>query len=151
MVPWLLDRQGIDIQQAADDLGISVEQLEADLDLLFLCGYRQMPDELVEADWEGGKARRQRRHDPRPLRLGVDEAVTLIVGLRSLREAPGLAARDAVDRALAKLEDAAVRPPRPRAASGPRWPTGRRPRSSPAPERPSPTIAGCACALRPRP
>ena len=52
MVPWLVNRQGIDLQQAADDLGVSVEQLEADLNLLFLCGYGQLPDELIEADWE---------------------------------------------------------------------------------------------------
>ena len=51
MVPWLVNRQGIDLRQAADDLGVSVEQLEADLNLLFLCGYGQMPDELIEADW----------------------------------------------------------------------------------------------------
>ena len=108
MVPWLLNRQGIDVQQAADDLGVSVEQLEADLNLLFLCGYGQMPDELIEADWEGGKVFVGNADTiARPLRLGVDEAVTLMVGLRSLREVPGLAARDAVDRALAKLEHAA--------------------------------------------
>ena len=84
------------------------EQLEADLNLLFLCGYGQMPDELIEADWEGGKVFVGNADTiARPLRLGVDEAVTLMVGLRSLREVPGLAARDAVDRALAKLEDAA--------------------------------------------
>ena len=108
MVPWLLNRQGIDVQQAADDLGVSVAQLEADLNLLFLCGYGQMPDELIEADWEGGKVFVGNADTiARPLRLGVDEAVTLMVGLRSLREVPGIAARDAVDRALAKLEDAA--------------------------------------------
>jgi proteasome accessory factor C len=108
MVPWLLNRQGIDVHQAADDLGVSVEQLEADLNLLFLCGYGQMPDELIEADWEGGKVFVGNADAiARPLRLGVDEAVTLMVGLRSLREVPGLAARDAVDRALAKLEHAA--------------------------------------------
>ena len=87
MVPWLLNRQGIDVQQAADDLGVSVEQLEADLNLLFLCGYGQMPDELIEADWEGGKVFVGNADTiARPLRLGVDEAVTLMVGLRSLRE-----------------------------------------------------------------
>ena len=40
----------------------------------------------------------------RPLRLGVDEAVTLVVGLRALRGGAGLGDRDAVERALAKLE-----------------------------------------------
>lgn len=108
MVPWLVNRQGIDVQQAADDLGVSVEQLEADLNLLFLCGYGQMPDELIEADWEGGRVFVSNVDSiSRPLRLGVDEAVTLIVGLRALREVPGLAERDALDRALAKLEGVA--------------------------------------------
>lgn len=108
MVPWLVNRQGIDVEQAADDLGVSTEQLEADLNLLFLCGYGQMPDELIEADWEGGRVFVGNADTiARPLRLGVDEAVTLIVGLRALREVPGLGGRDAVDRALAKLETAA--------------------------------------------
>ena len=108
MVPWLVNRQGIDLRQAADDLGVSVEQLEADLNLLFLCGYGQMPDELIEADWEEGRVFVGNAETiARPLRLGVDEAVTLIVGLRALREVPGLGDRDAVERALAKLEDAA--------------------------------------------
>ena len=108
MVPWLVNRQGIDLQEAADDLGVSVEQLEADLNLLFLCGYGQMPDELIEADWEEGRVFVGNADTiARPLRLGVDEAVTLIVGLRALREVPGLGDRDAVERALAKLEDAA--------------------------------------------
>ena len=108
MVPWLVNRQGIDLPQAADDLGVSVEQLEADLNLLFLCGYGQMPDELIEADWEEGRVFVGNADTiARPLRLGVDEAVTLVVGLRALREVPGLGDRDAVERALAKLEDAA--------------------------------------------
>ncbi len=108
MVPWLVNRQGIDLQRAADDLGVSTDQLEADLRLLFLCGYGQMPDELIEADWEGGRVFVGNADTiARPLRLGVDEAVTLIVGLRALREVPGLGERDAVDRALAKLEAAA--------------------------------------------
>jgi proteasome accessory factor C len=108
MVPWLVNRQGIDLQHAAADLGVTVDQLEADLRLLFLCGYGQMPDELIEADWEGGRVFVGNADTiARPLRLGVDEAVTLIVGLRALREVPGLGERDAVDRALAKLEAAA--------------------------------------------
>ena len=108
MVPWLVNRQGIDVQQAADDLGVSVDQLEADLNLLFLCGYGQLPDELIEADWEEGRVFVGNADSiARPLRLGVDEAVTLMVGLRALRDVPGLGERDAVDRALAKLEDAA--------------------------------------------
>ncbi|HQH06653.1 MAG TPA: WYL domain-containing protein, partial [Phycicoccus sp.] len=35
MVPWLVNRQGINLEEAAADLGISVEQLTSDLELLF--------------------------------------------------------------------------------------------------------------------
>ena len=55
MVPWLVSRQGIEISAAAAGLGISEEQLTKDLDLLFMCGYGQMPDEMIEASYEGGR------------------------------------------------------------------------------------------------
>jgi len=108
MVPWLLRRQGVDIQEAAAEFGVSPEQIEADLELLFVCGTPgHMPDDLIEADWEGGRVfLRNADTIDRPLRLGVDEAIALIVGLRALAEVPGIGRRDAVDRALAKLEAA---------------------------------------------
>ncbi|HYN29184.1 MAG TPA: WYL domain-containing protein [Dermatophilaceae bacterium] len=108
MVPWLVNRQGIDVVEAAAGLGVTPAQLEADLELLFLCGYGQMPDELIDASWEGGRVYVSNADAiARPLRLGVDEAVTLVVGLRALLAVPGLQERGAVERALAKLEAAA--------------------------------------------
>lgn len=109
MVPWLVNRQGIDIAHAADELGVSTEQVEADLALLFVCGTPgHLPDDLIEADWDGGRVfLRNADTIARPLRLGLDEATALIVGLRTLATVPGLEERDAVDRALAKLVDAA--------------------------------------------
>jgi proteasome accessory factor C len=107
MVPWLVNRQGIDTEQAAADLGISVEQLETDLRLLYLCGYGQMPDELIDAEWEGGRVFVSNAETiARPLRLGRDEALTLMVGLRALAAVPGLGERDTIERAMAKLEAA---------------------------------------------
>lgn len=107
MVPWLVNRQGIDLGQAAADLGITVTQLESDLALLFLCGYGQLPDELIDADWEDGRVFvRNADTIARPLRLGLDEAISLLVGLRALLAVPGLGERDAVERALAKIEAA---------------------------------------------
>ncbi|MBD2760361.1 WYL domain-containing protein [Yimella sp. cx-573] len=109
MVPWLMHRQGIDIEQAARELDVSPAQVEADLSLLFVCGTPgHMPDDLIEAEWEGGKVFLGNADTiARPLRLGVDEALALIVGLRTLAAVPGLGERDAIDRALAKLIDAA--------------------------------------------
>jgi proteasome accessory factor C len=107
MVPWLVNRQGIDVAEAASGLGVSEEQLESDLQLLFMCGYGQMPDELIDAQVEGGRVFVTNADAiARPLRLGVDEALTLMVGLRALAAVPGLGEREAVERALAKLEQA---------------------------------------------
>lgn len=107
MVPWLLNRQGIELDEAAAGLGVTTEQLQADLDLLFMCGYGSMPDELIDVQWQSGKVYLSNADTiARPLRLGVDEAITLMVGLRSLLSVPGLNERDAVERALAKLEEA---------------------------------------------
>ncbi len=107
LVPWLANRPGIGIEEAAAGLGITPGQLQADLDLIYLCGYGQMPDELIEVDSEGGHiVVRNAETIARPLRLGVDEAITLMVGLRALAEVPGITDRAAVERALAKLEEA---------------------------------------------
>jgi proteasome accessory factor C len=43
----------------------------------------------------------------RPLRLTPDEALALVVALRMLAEMPGVGDRDAIERALAKIEHAA--------------------------------------------
>lgn len=108
MVPWLLNRPGIDIDQAAAELQVSREQLESDLALLFLCGTPGgMPDDLIEADWEDGRVYLGNAEAiSRPLRLGRDEALALMVALRTLGDIPGLTEREALDRTLAKLEDA---------------------------------------------
>lgn len=107
LVPWLSNRPGISVEDAAVGLGISEEQLRADLDLIFVCGYGQMPDEMIEVDAEGDRiVVRNAETIARPLRLGVDEAITLMVGLRALGAVPGLTDTDAIDRALARLEEA---------------------------------------------
>lgn len=109
MVPYLLRRQGISLHEAARQFGISEDQLVRDLELLFVCGTPgHLPDDLIEAEWESGAVYLSNADAiAHPLRLGVDEALALIVGLRALAEVPGLHDRDALDRTLAKLEAAA--------------------------------------------
>lgn len=109
MVPWLLHRQGIDIGEAAAELGVSREQIVDDLQLLFVCGTPgHYPDDLIEASWEGDRVHVDNADAiARPLRLGRDEALALIVALRALAASPGIGAQDAMERALAKLEQAA--------------------------------------------
>lgn len=107
MVPWLVSRQGIPLAEAAQGLGVSEKQLRDDLDLLFMCGYGPMTDELIEVSYEQDRVFVTNADTiRRPLRLSVAEAVTLITGLRAL-QAAGVAPSDAVERALAKVEGAA--------------------------------------------
>lgn len=109
MVPYLVERQGVPLEQAARHFEISEDQLVADLELLFVCGTPgHMPDDLIDADWESGHVYLSNADAiARPLRLGVDEAVALLVGLRTLADVPGVGDREALDGALAKLSAAA--------------------------------------------
>lgn len=109
LVPYLLARPGVRLTEVATDFGISEERLRKDLDLLWVCGLPgHGPGDLIDVEFEGDTVT---LFEPagvtRPLRLNVDEALALIVALRALSETPGLEERDAVDRALAKVEQAA--------------------------------------------
>jgi proteasome accessory factor C len=109
MVPYLLSRPGIPVREAARQFGVSERQLVKDLELLFVCGLPGgLPDDLIEAEWDTGYVYVGNADTiARPLRLGVDEALALLVGLRTLAEAPGRHDRAAIRRAIAKLEAAA--------------------------------------------
>ena len=109
LVPYLLKRPGIAFATAAEDFGVTEERLRKDLNLLWLCGLPgHYPGDLIEIDFEGDTITLS---DPqgvdRPLRLTVDEALALVVALRTLAETPGLADPEPVLRALAKVEEAA--------------------------------------------
>ncbi len=109
MVPWLLQRQGVALEEAAEHFDLTVADLVKDLELLFVCGTPgHLPGDLIEADWESGRIYLNNAEAiSRPLRLGVDEAVALLAGLRTLAEVPGLHDRAALESTLAKLSTAA--------------------------------------------
>lgn len=106
LVPYLQARPNIAVAQAAADFAVSEAQLRRDLTLLWMCGLPgHGPGDLIDLSFEGetvsvifdaGMSR--------PLRLTAEEALALVVALRTLAETPGLADTDAVQRALAKVE-----------------------------------------------
>jgi len=111
LVPWLRAHPGVSKAEAAAAFSISVDQLDRDLQLAFTCELPGQPEVFIDIDYldsdrvsviDAGSI-------DRPLRLRADEAVSLLVGLRSLAAVPGLADRAALDSALAKIEDAAAR------------------------------------------
>ena len=110
LVPYLTARpQGVAVAEAARDFGVSERQLRSDLELLWMCGLPGYgPGDLIDLAFEGDRVRVTFTAGMvRPLRLTTDEAVALVVALRTLLELPGLAERDAVSRALDKVSVAA--------------------------------------------
>lgn len=109
LVPYLQARQGIAMADAAADFNVSEDQLRRDLQLLWMCGLPgHGPGDLIDLSFEGDTI--SVLFDAgisRPLRLTAEEALALVVALRTLAETPGLTDRDAVERALAKVETAA--------------------------------------------
>jgi len=109
LVPYLLARPGIDVTEAAGDLGVSDRQLREDLELLWVCGLPGYgPGDLIDMAFDGDRV--TITYDAgidRPLRLNQDEALALVVALRMLAQVPGVHNPEAVERALAKIESAA--------------------------------------------
>ena len=109
LLPYLLARPGVRLAEVAETFGVTEARLRKDLDLLWVCGLPgHGPGDLIDVEFEGDTVTvLEPAGVTRPLRLTVDEALALIVALRALAETPGLDSRDAVDRALAKVEQAA--------------------------------------------
>ncbi len=106
LVPYLQARPNIEVATAAADFGVTEAQLRRDLTLLWMCGLPgHGPGDLIDLSFEGDTV--SVIFDAgmsRPLRLTAEEALALVVALRTLAETPGLADTDAVQRALAKIE-----------------------------------------------
>jgi predicted DNA-binding transcriptional regulator YafY len=106
LIPYLTAREdGVAVAEVARDFGVTERQLRGDLELLWMCGLPGYgPGDLIDLSFEGDRVRVTFTAGMvRPLRLTTDEAVALVVALRTLLELPGLAERDAVSRALAKV------------------------------------------------
>jgi proteasome accessory factor C len=114
LVPYLHARDQVSLEEAARVIGVPPDQLDKDLRVLFLCGLPGgYPDDLIDVDLdalEGEGVIRVSNADylARPLRLTPTEAGAIIVALRALRAGAGRDTRAVVDRALAKLEQAAA-------------------------------------------
>jgi proteasome accessory factor C len=112
LVPYLREHDGAAMADVAKAFGISVRTLREDLNVLWMCGMPGLtPGDLIDIDMdavegEGVIHLSNADYLTRPLRLSTDEALALVLGLRTLREIAGPGARAAVDRALTKLEAA---------------------------------------------
>jgi proteasome accessory factor C len=113
LVPYLREHDGAAVADVAAAFGVSPRTLRADLGVLWMCGMPGLsPGDLIDIDMdavdgEGVIHLSNADYLTRPLRLTADEALALVLALRTLREIAGPDQRAATDRALAKLEQAA--------------------------------------------
>ena len=109
MVPYFQANPRITFDEAATDLGVSVEQLREDLEQLWLCGLPgyspgdlidfEMSGKTIEVTFSAGM--------DHPLRLTSPEATGISVALRALLDVPGMVDPEAARSAIAKIESAA--------------------------------------------
>ena len=113
LVPYLREHDGVAMTTVAATFGVSVSTLRDDLNVLWMCGMPGLtPGDLIDIDMdavdgEGVIHLSNADYLTRPLRLAADEALALVLALRTLREIAGPGKRAAVDRALDKLTAAA--------------------------------------------
>lgn len=108
MVPWLLARPGVPIDEVAERFGATPSQIAADLDVLGYCGVPGYGGgDLIEVSVVGDEVTvSMADFFRRPLRLDLREAMTLLLAGRALLAAPQLGEAEALRRAVGKLEDA---------------------------------------------
>jgi proteasome accessory factor C len=113
LVPYLLARGEVRLDEAARHFGVPAAQLDRDLRLLFMTGLSGgLPGDLIEVDIDALEGEGVIRVDnadylARPVRFSPAEATALVVALRTMVEAAPEDARDVVERTLAKLEGVA--------------------------------------------
>ncbi|KQO00845.1 MULTISPECIES: helix-turn-helix transcriptional regulator [unclassified Arthrobacter] len=108
LVPYLLAHPGSEVGETARRFDVSESQLTKDLDLLFVSGPRHYPDGLMDVNIEDGRIYLTNARDlAEPVKLSMDEACSLIVGLQALRELPGMRNNEAIVSAQTKLTAAA--------------------------------------------
>ncbi|UFN45015.1 helix-turn-helix transcriptional regulator [Nocardioides okcheonensis] len=113
MVPYLLARGEVRLDDAAAHFGTDADQIERDLRLLFMTGLSPgLPGDLIEVDLEALEGDRVIRVDnadylARPVRFSPAEATALVVALRTMADSAPEGAADVIARTLAKLEEAA--------------------------------------------
>jgi proteasome accessory factor C len=110
LVPYLREHDGASLPDVAAAFSISVKTLRDDLNVLWMCGMPGLtPGDLIDIDMdavdgEGVIHLSNADYLTRPLRLSADEALALVLALRTLREIAGPGRRVAIDSALRKLD-----------------------------------------------
>lgn len=109
MVPYFQANPRITYAEAASDLGVTVKQLQDDLNQLWMCGLPGYgPGDLIDFQFSGDTIEVTFSAGiDHPLRLTSPEATGVLVALRALVDVPGMVDPEAARSAIAKIEQAA--------------------------------------------
>jgi proteasome accessory factor C len=109
MVPYFVANPKITYAEAASDLGVTVKQLQDDLNQLWMCGLPGYgPGDLIDFEFSGDTIEVTFSAGiDHPLRLTSPEATGVLVALRALVDVPGMVDPEAARSAIAKIESAA--------------------------------------------
>jgi proteasome accessory factor C len=113
LLPYLLSHPNSRVRDVAELFAVSERQILRDLNVLWFSGLPGLAmGDYIEVDMEAAEGDgvisvSNADYLARPLKLGTDEALALVVALRTLAAMPGSYDRRAIDRAIAKLEQAA--------------------------------------------
>jgi proteasome accessory factor C len=113
LLPYLLSHPNARMAEVASLFGVSERQILRDLNVLWFSGLPGLAmGDYIEVDMEMAEGEgiinvTNADYLARPFRFGTDEALALVVALRTLAAIPGTYDRSAIERAIAKLEQAA--------------------------------------------
>lgn len=108
LVPYLYQREYVDVAQAAADFHVTTAQILNDLQVLVMCGLPGgLPDDLIEIDLDlarhEGVIHLRNAPVERPLRFTRGEAMSLIVAVEAVREVADAATAKAAQSVIDKL------------------------------------------------
>ena len=100
LVPYITSHQGVSISELANKFGVSANEIEKDLWLLYMCGLPgQTPLELMEFQFEDGFVTVRNAEELKsPRSLTQIELATLVIGLEILFERGSAQAKPLRDR-----------------------------------------------------
>jgi len=105
LVPWVAARGGAPVAEVCARFGCTEDELQSDLELLFVCGVHPFtPDALVEAWLDDGQVHISYADwFRRPLRLTPAQGLVLVATARALLSVPGTDPAGPLARALDKV------------------------------------------------
>lgn len=104
ILPWLMEREVVGLDELSRHFGVDAAELTADLELASMCGLPPYVDELIDLYIDEGEVHMGvPRLFERPLRLTTVEAFELSLAVRAALELPGVDPHGPLARGSAKL------------------------------------------------